>query len=81
MTLQSDGLLREQAYLVERGVRSLAVCGTCSESEANQVPAVLALAGAYSPGAVPWIVCRGEGLFDYGFAASRWAADLVALTA
>jgi len=72
----SDDLMREQAYLVERGVRALAIVGTCLESEADAVPALLALAGAYSPGAVLWVVAREDGMCDYGYAASGWAADL-----
>jgi len=72
----SGDLLKEQAYLVERGVRALAIVGACREADAEQVPTVLALGGAYSPGAVLWVVARGDGFCDYGYAASRWAVDL-----
>ena len=68
-----DALLAEQAYLVERGVRSLAVAGTCREQEVSEISVQLARAGAYSSGAVPFVVDRDGERFDYGFAASRWA--------
>lgn len=52
----ADDLLREQAYLVERGVPALATVGACREADAEQVPTMLALGGTYSPGAVLWVV-------------------------
>jgi hypothetical protein len=69
-------LASEAAYLVERGVRACALVGTVPARETSALPGELARAGAYSPGAVPFIVERGDGMADYGYAASRWAVDL-----
>ncbi|MGA2037220.1 MAG: hypothetical protein ABSH04_06520 [Acidimicrobiales bacterium] len=71
-------LLREQAYLVERGVRAIALAGICSVTDKADVANALAIAGAYSPGAVPFILLKEDGLADYGYGASRWAIDLYA---
>lgn len=76
MNRPSDDVLSEQAYLVERGVRSLAVVGGCRKADAEQVPTMLAMGGTYSQGAVLWAVARGDAFCDYGYAASRWAVDL-----
>jgi hypothetical protein len=68
--------LAEQAYLVERGVRALALVGCCPVNEATHLAAELALAGQLSPGAVPFVVSQQDGRADYGYGASRWAIDL-----
>jgi hypothetical protein len=69
-------LLREHAYLVERGVRAIALAGACPVADVADVTNALAIEGAYSPGAVPFILPKGDGLADYGYGASRWAIDL-----
>lgn len=62
--LAGRAVLSEAAYLAERGVRA------CAAQYA------LALGGSYSPGAVAFVIDRGDGMADYGYAASGWAADL-----
>ena len=67
---------REQAMLVARGVRPLAELGSCLAEEVAMLRAMTALERAAAPGAIPFVVNRGDGQASYGFAAAAWVVDL-----
>jgi len=72
--LPSDDLLREAATLVARGVRSLALVGSCAPDDAPTVRhTLLTLA---TPGAVPFVVAARDASATYGYASHAWAVDL-----
>jgi hypothetical protein len=67
-----DELLVEQCYLVERGVRAVALVGSCEPDEtATCLHALACVAGGR---VVPFVV--GDGAWC-GFAANAWAVDLL----
>jgi hypothetical protein len=72
----SEGLLREQAYLVARGVRPIAIVGQCRSSPAVLLRAQTLLDNSSDVGAIPFVVDRGDGCADLGYAGARWAVDL-----
>lgn len=75
--LPTKEVLREQVYLVARGVRVLALAGHCHLSDADEL---LRLATALEQSAdanvIAFVVDHGDGVASYGFANSRWALDL-----
>ena len=64
----------EQAYLVARGVRPLALVGSCPTEIASQ--AVAEMMPFSETGAIPFSCDRGDGTTEYGFAAAPWVIDL-----
>ena len=66
----------EAAYLVERGVRPLALVASIASECSSEAEYALTMGGAYSPGAVPFVIPHGDGMADCGYAASGWVADL-----
>jgi hypothetical protein len=72
----SDDLLREQSYLVARGVRPLAITGHCTSESLTMLRAATRLGTMADAGAIPFVIDRGDGWADFGFAAARWAVDL-----
>lgn len=74
--MPSPDLAREQAYLVSRGVRPMALLGTCEPAEREEVWGRLLVAGQHYPEALPFWVAFVEGDVAYGFAAASWCVDL-----
>ena len=72
----SEGLLREHAYLVARGVRPIALVGQCQSSPVALLRAQTLLNNGADAGAIPFVIDRGDGCADLGYAAARWAIDL-----
>jgi hypothetical protein len=70
--IQSDDLLREQAYLVARGVRLLALVGSCEPCEVAGMPHHL-LTRASGHAVIPFVSPRGIA----GYASHAWVVDLV----
>jgi hypothetical protein len=68
--------VREHAYLVARGVRPLALVGNCASQPAALSRAQRALDDFGCPGALAFVLDRGDGFADYGYAAASWALDL-----
>ncbi len=68
--------LHECAYLIERETRPLAVVCSVPADSARGVFGELQTGAAYSPGAVPFVVERGDGMADCGYATAQWAVDL-----
>ena len=71
-----DELVEEQAYLVSRGVRALSLLGHCEASPDGMLAMATFLERHGEPTAIPFVLDRGDGCADYGFAASRWVLDL-----
>lgn len=74
--LPSDEVITEHAYLVARGVRALALVGHAPADELAMLRIATRLEAISVPGTVPFVLDRGDGICDFGFAASRWAVDL-----
>ena len=74
--LESKDLIQEQAFLVSRGVRPMAIVGNCSEDKDEALEAIIRLETFSVPGAIPFITKREEGILDYGFASEEWVIDL-----
>ncbi len=77
-TLPCDELLREQAYLVARGVRLLSLVGHL-HTEGSQLlllRVATELERHAQPGMIPFVVDHDDGVASFGFAESRWALDL-----
>ena len=73
---QSDDLVREQAYLVARGVRALAIVGECSTDTVTMMRTATRIEGLSVPGAIPFVCDCKNGAAEYGFAAEGWVVDL-----
>jgi hypothetical protein len=69
--------VKEQAYLVERRVRPMALVGYVQDDPQLMLEASSRLRFA-SVGAdvIPFVVPRRDGWADCGYAASRWVVDL-----
>lgn len=78
-SLPSEDVLREQAYLVARGVRPLSLAGYCHTFDADE-HVLLRLATQLElhtqPNVIPFVVDHSDGVASYGYAESRWALDL-----
>jgi len=72
----SSELLREQAYLIANGVRPLALVGTCEAKPATMLRVTTQLENSAGSSAIPFVLDRGDGLADFGYAASSWALEL-----
>ena len=68
---------REQAYLVARGVRPLALVGHCLADQRIMFEVISQLEDCSSAGAIPFVFPRNDGFADYGYANSTWAIDLL----
>jgi hypothetical protein len=70
--------MREHAYLVSRGVRSLAIIDSYSVDKVQMLELATRVERFACPGAIPF-VCKGaDGLVYCGYAASQWVVDLFA---
>jgi hypothetical protein len=76
LTQQSDDLIREHAYLVARGVRSLAIIGECSADTVTMLRTATRIETLSVPGAIPFVCDCKNGVAEYGFAAEPWTVDL-----
>ena len=78
--MESAEAVREQAYLVSRGVRPLALLNTCELDDAamaNRFVQLNQLAGQYQ--VIPFVLPREDfPCAMTGFAAAPWVVDLLA---
>lgn len=76
--IASDDAMAEAAYLVERGVRPIALCGTVTiASEIERMLLMQRLNAAVNNRNVKqFIVDFGDGIAQYGFVAAGWVLDL-----
>jgi hypothetical protein len=72
----SDDLVKDHSYLVARGVRALALVGQCESDAWTMLQQATRLEMLAEPGAIPFVVDRGNGWADFGFAAAGWVLDL-----
>ena len=79
-----DAVLAEQAYLVSRGVRALAIAGECENTEFEKLRAMTRLeTAALQYGCISFVVPRGNklagerGFADCGYCRHAWAVDLL----
>ena len=74
----SEDYLIEHAYLVERGVRALAIVAHIigDSEDFFQVESRLRIVACTHGNVIPFVVVRGDGVADCGFAAAKWAVDL-----
>ena len=78
ISLPSEDVLREQAYLVARGVRPLSLAGHCHPGDMPDLLLRIAtqLERHAEARSIPFVVDHGDGVASYGYAESRWALDL-----
>lgn len=76
MNHASDDLVQEHAYTVARGVRSISLVGHLQAQPLLMMRAASRLETLCAPGAIPFVVDRGDGYADAGFASKRWALEL-----
>ena len=74
--LPSDDLLSEQAYMVARGVRPLALVGHCPADPMTLLRVATRIERVVCPGAVPFVIDHGDETASFGYAGSAWALDL-----
>jgi hypothetical protein len=72
----SDDALREQAYCVSRGVRALALAGSCKADPEEMLAVQTRLEALGEPGAIPFVCPRNDEFADCGYAAAAWVIDL-----
>src|SRR5437667_1474184 len=72
----SDELIDEQSYLVARGVRALALVGRCRADSVLMLRAATRLEALADTRVVPFVLDRGDGVAECGFAAASWVLDL-----
>ena len=78
IALPSEDVLREQAYLVSRGVRPLSLAGHCHVDAAPDMLLRVAtqIERTADANVIPFVVDHGDGVASYGYAEARWALDL-----
>ena len=71
----SDEMLTEQAYLIQRGVRPLVLLSPFP-TEHFLMQKVVTRLGTVSHGlAIPFVIDRGDGTAECGFAMNRWVVE------
>jgi hypothetical protein len=74
--LPSDDLLREQSYLVARGVRPMAHVGECPSDPTMMLAIVTTLEAQADESSLPFVVEHGSGSASFGYAAAGWVVEL-----
>jgi hypothetical protein len=73
----AEEVLREQSYLVARGVRCLALAGHLHVEDRDDLLRVSTqVERAAGEGCLPFVLDHGNGTASYGYASARWALDL-----
>lgn len=73
---QSDDLVQEQACLVARGVRALALLGSQKADDIDRLHLYL-VQQTLVEGAIPFVLPETEGWVKFGYAAEDWVIDLI----
>jgi hypothetical protein len=71
-----DNHIKEHAYLVNRGVRAMALIGHCPAEHLEMLKIATKIEGLAEPGVIPFVIDRGDGMADYGYAAKSWVVNL-----
>lgn len=69
-------LAREHSYAVARGVRAVALVGSCVAEDFAMRVALERLEAVADVGATAFVLDRGDGFADTGYAGAAWAHDL-----
>ena len=77
MKSTSDDLIREQAALIACGVRALALIGTCPADPLTMLRTATKIETLALPNIIPFVLDRGDGIADYGYATMQWVLDLL----
>ncbi len=72
----TDNEIREHVYLIERGVRALAVVGNAEADSDEMLRISTRLESLAGLGVVAFVIDRGDGTADFGYACSGWVLDL-----
>ena len=76
--LPPDDTIQEQAYLVSRGVRPLALLGSTKLDEADMVSQYVRLNQLATGSAIPFVLPRKDmDCAMAGFASAQWVIDLL----
>ena len=73
-------LIREQSYLVSRGVRCLALVGSCPSDEISVITAMSEMRRYGESPALPFVIDNSNGYASYGYASASWVIDLLKWT-
>lgn len=71
-----DGLVREAAYLVARGVRPMALVYDGAADRLSMLQTATQLERLGDPGCIPLVVDHNDGRAGCGFASAQWVIDL-----
>jgi hypothetical protein len=75
--LASDDLIHEQAILIARGVRALALIGTCEAEQVVMLRVATKIERLAYGHIIPFVLDRRDGTAEYGYAAAQWVLDLL----
>lgn len=75
--MTSEDLIRQHAYLVARGVRAVAIVGTCGATREEMLKVVTRLEQLGCEGAIPFVVEGVNKKADFGYAMAKWVVDLL----
>lgn len=77
LPLPHDDVIREHAYLIARGVRTIAIVDAI-EAKPWLMERVATRLERLSDGqSIPFVMDRGDGMADIGYAAQPWAIELL----
>jgi hypothetical protein len=71
-----EAVAQEHARLVARGVRAMALVGECEASETEILRIHTILEACACDTVLAFVVDRGDGIADAGYAAAPWVIDL-----
>ena len=75
--LPSEDSIREQAYLIERGVRPMALLGHCEADSLAMLRVATKLESlSVDYDVISFVFDRGDGTADFGFVSDAWILDL-----
>lgn len=74
--MPSEDLLREQSYLVARGVRPMSLIEWRRSDSPTLTRLSTLLDANRQAGALPFVIDHGDGNASYGYAAARWVVEL-----
>jgi hypothetical protein len=74
--MPSEDLLREQSFLVARGVRPMSLVEWRSSDPRELTRISTLLDRCRQSGSLPFVIDHGDGSASYGYAGSRWVVEL-----
>jgi len=81
MEYKNKELLREQSYLISRGVRPMSLIGTCPSDPNSRLEMLAILEECRTLPSIPFVIDKGEGAAEFGYASHQWVIDLFGLFA